>query len=138
MSARVWLWDAGVFLGFVGVASCALSCGGAARGPSRDDAAAVVLSLSAAVRVVDHACALTAIETESYELAEKCAIHYGAAREALLASALGLDAWDKDRARTACGIIDAVKHVRLLGTGGPEIQAALGAAVAVASPLCKR
>lgn len=135
---KAWAQETGVFLALVGATSCAMSCGGALRGPTRNEAATVVLSLSAAVRVADHACALTAIETESYSLAEKCAVSYGAAREALLASALGLDVWSTDRAQTACAIVDAVKHVRELGTGGTEIKAALAAAVAVASPLCTR
>lgn len=134
---RAWMLELSIFAGFLCVASCALSCT-PKNGPTRDQAATVVVSLSAAVKVVDHACALTAIETESYVLAERCAVAYGAAREALLSSALGLDVWDTDRARTACGIVDAVKHVRELGKGGQEIQAALSAAEMLAAPLCKR
>jgi len=137
MNAKAWAYDACVFSVFVGIASCALSCA-AQKGPTRDQAASVVVGLSAAVKVVDHACALTAIETNSYALAERCAVSYGAAREALLSSALGLDVWDTDRARTACGIVDAVKHVRELGTGGQEVRAALAAAEMLAGPLCKR
>ena len=122
----------------LGLAYCAGGCAAQSKGPTRDQAASVVVALSGAVRIVDHACALTAVETESYQLAEKCAGAYGAAREALLASALGLDVWESDRSRSACAILEAVKHVRELGNGGPEIRASLAAAEYLAAPLCKR
>lgn len=131
------LLEAGAFI--AGVSFLAYLIGGCAssKGPTRDQAASVVVGLSSAVKIVDHACALTAIETSSYALAERCAVSYGAAREALLASALGLDVWDEDKSRSACAILEAVNHVNELGGANAEVSAVLSTAALLALPLCK-
>lgn len=81
----------------------------------REAARAAVLTTSEGVRLASDACAAHALATKDLELARRCARAYDAARLSLVATAAGVDAWERaDRDSITCAVRTASAELELL------------------------
>lgn len=102
----------------LGIASSCSSHQGGAAGPAsveRATARGAVLTMGAALKAADEACAVGGEERHDEPLLARCAQAYRRGRLALVTAAAVVDTWETaDRRGAACGLRDALDAVHAL------------------------